>query len=240
MTQVRAASIGRRSLALRIFPMMKLILGGPSYRMEVDARHAAHMVEFALRATAVRSGKYSQGKSDIQILGTAYEHGTPVAYARNHLFEGALAVEDATHLLWLDSDCSFPPDQIPLILHAFRNWVQGGGPLLAVPAPQRNRVLNIWASEKVKETRLLLDGAIHECFAAGFGCVAFDLGWYRKHWPKAPWFRDDWTTVGYVSEDYGHCRALAAMSEKILYAGAYVDHHDRGEGKPLESTEVAR
>lgn len=223
--------------------MIRLILGGPSYRMEVDARHAAHLVTFALRASLPRPRKKTFGgvkrdPPDIVILGTAYEHGTPVAYARNHLFGGALGVEDATHLLWLDSDCSFPPDQIDWILTALRSWVRepalASSPLLGVPAPQRDRALNVWKDERTKVVRLATDGGVRPCHAVGFGCVMFDLRWYRREWPAAPWFQDRWDSeIGYISEDYGHCRALAARGHQPLYAGAYVDHHDRGDGKPL-------
>jgi hypothetical protein len=218
--------------------VIRLILGGPSYRMEVDARHAAFLVTFALRAIAPRViqrktfGGLKKGPPDVTILGTAYEHGTPVAYARNHLFEGALGVTDATHLAWLDSDCSYVPSQIDDILHALRSL--GDRPMFGVPAPQRDRHANVWLDREMKLEKLSLDGALHPCHAVGFGCVFFNLNWYRREWPKAPWFQDRWDPeIGYMSEDYGHCRELAARGVVPLYAGAYVDHHDRGEGKPL-------
>lgn len=220
---------------------IRLILGGPSYRMEVDARHAAHLVTFALRASLPRvaAKKNFAGKlrhlvtpSPVSILGTMYEHGTPVAYARNHLFTGALEVDDATHLLWLDSDCSFVPSQIELYLHALLTL--GDRPMFVVPTPQRDRVVNVWETAETR-ARVFLDGELRACHAGGFGCVVFNLAWYRAHWPKSPWFQDLWDpAIGYVSEDVGHCHALIARGFQPLYAGAYVDHHDRGDGKPID------
>ncbi len=211
---------------------MNLILGGPSYRMEVDARHAARLVEFALVATHHRT---ADGKG-VAIIGTAYEHGTPVALARNHLFKGALGVEDADVLLWLDSDCAFASDQIPNVLRALHNWsrLPTGAPMLIIPAPQRDRQLNIWKSKREKLTRLSTDGALHPCYAGGFGCVAFDLAWYRAAWPEGPWFRDGWEgEAGYLSEDFNHCRLLADRGCQPMYAATYVDHHARGKGEEL-------
>ena len=228
-------------------PVWRILLGGPSYRMEVDARHSASLVPFALRLAMPRmvQRKAFGGRmrdvvtpSPFVVIGTAYEHGTPVALARNGLFRTALESE-ADVLLWLDSDCSIPMEQIDPIIRAMLLWLAPSAPerpLLGVPAPQRDRRANVWTSREDKLTRLDLDGAVHPCFAVGFGCVAFRLGWYRREWPTAPWFRDSWdeSMASYVGEDYGHCRALAERDPHgPCYAGAYVDHHDRGEGKSL-------
>lgn len=228
---------------------MKLILGGPSYRMEVDARHAANNVTFALRCALPRivAKKGFGGRlrhvvtpSPISIVGTHYQHCTPVAMARNALMKESLADTEATHYMMLDSDCSIPFDQCDPIILAL--LALGDRPMFGVPAPQRNRQMNVWQSRAVKwraDSTLRTDGKLHECWAVGFGCVVFNLDWYRKHWPSPPWFLDGWDEeLGPMGEDYRHCMELhdktsTERSAVPLFAGAYVDHHDRGEGKPL-------
>ncbi len=218
---------------------MKLIIGGPSYRMENDARHTASIATFGIRITLPRivAKKSFGGKmraivtpSGVTVLGFHYEHGTPVALARNSMFKTALAEAAATHLLWVDSDVSLPGDQSDFILAGIR----GADPITLFPCPQRDRHANIWTDAKTKLTSLRTDGTLRECYAGGFGAVAFNLEWYREHWPEGPWFRDSFdATIGYLSEDYVHCRALVARGARCLYAATYVDHHDRGDGKPL-------
>ncbi len=216
---------------------MRLIIGGPAYRMEVDARHAASLVRFATRASLPTAKtvkgfggkpKFQVSPSAVSIVGAHYEHGTPVAYARNSMFKGTLAEVGASHLLWLDSDVSIPPDQDGPILRALS--ALGDRPIVIIPCQQRDHQVNVWIDRTTKLTRLALDGGeLAECYAGGFGCVGFNLAWYRAHWPTGPWFRDSWDDgIGYVSEDYGHCRALADRGAPVLYAGTYVDHHARG------------
>ena len=230
--------------------MIKLILGGPSYRMEVDARHSASLVPFAIRCAMPRMVakksfggrmRYVVHPSPISIVAAHYQHGTPVAVARNGILKESLERLEATHIMMLDSDCSIPGDQVDPIIKCL--LALGDRPMFGVPAPQRDRRANVWESRETKMTRLPLDGELHECYAVGFGCVVFNLGWYRAHWPKAPWFLDGWDSeFGPMGEDYKHCRELGLHLDGppgdrnlALYAGSYVDHHDRGEGKSLRA-----
>ena len=206
--------------------------------MEVDAHHCGSLISLAVRLSTSRreskgfDGKWRYGPTPIEILGAVYEHGTPVALARNSIFKYALeSVRDAEKLLWLDADCSIPQDQIPAIVKA----LEGADPICIIPTAQRNKASNVWIGGPEKRLEsVMLDGKLRECYAGGFGCVAFDLEWYRDHWPEAPWFRDGWTTgLGYESEDYGHCRALVARGASVQYVGARVLHHARGGGEAL-------
>jgi len=42
--------------------------------------------------------------------------GHPVDYARNKIVEQACAIEEVTHLMWIDDDMAFEPDAIPRLL----------------------------------------------------------------------------------------------------------------------------
>jgi hypothetical protein len=228
---------------------VRLLLGGPSYRMEVDARHAASLLSFGLSATLPRivSKKAFGGKmrdivtpSPITIVGAAYEHATPVSLARNGLFRAALAAPDVSHLLWLDSDCSIPGHQVPLLIRGLLAMEERA--ILIVPTVQRDGHANVWLTPTERLTRLSLDGEIRECRMGGFGCVVFNLAKYRQYWDTGPWFRDGWDEAGgYLSEDFTHCISLHERHvSPTYYLAAYVDHHDRGGGSALNPEAEAK
>lgn len=204
---------------------MRLLLGGPAYRMEVDARHAASMLAFACRAQ-------SRG---VEVLGAMYAHGTPVAYARNDLFREALADPGKPDvLLWWDSDCATPGVHHDALIAALVR----PPPCLIIPTPQRNGTSNVWLDKRTRIAKVQPDGEKRDCWAGGFGAVAFRLDWYREHWPAAPWFQDGWDPEvaaesqgdGYTSEDYNHCRGVWSRGGKVQYLGAWADHYHRGHG----------
>lgn len=202
---------------------MYLIIGGPAYRMEVDAHHAASMTLLALTARDI----------GVRVVAAHYEHGTPVAYARNSMFAKSLTDLDATHLYWMDADCSIPPDHFGAILIA----LDKAAPITIVPTPQRDGAINVWLSQTERPASILTDGKLLPCKAGGFGGVAFDLRWYRKHWPTRPWFHDGWSDEvaalnpqgdGTISEDYNHCLGVAERGGIVQYVGAVLRHRHRG------------
>lgn len=201
--------------------MANVILGGPSYQLLLDARHAGSMAGLALRLMASRRAKWVEFH---------WGHGCPVEHARNSLFAHALASE-ATHLLWADSDCYWPSSDVDGWLWTMEQLERRDLPFAAFPVMQRNGDSNIvLASERTEhdiamgnasrwpryrgelnakgELTIPMAAELKPCAAAGLGAAVFFLPWYRAHWPKAPWFRTDWRGGEMISEDFWHTSAL--------------------------------
>lgn len=185
---------------------MRLILGGPSYQMQVDARHAGSMASLALRLRELGRLEWIQFH---------WSHGCPVEHARNNLFAQALAT-NATHLLWVDSDCywsSAENDGIAWMLEQLRGDEGRETPFIAIPVHQRNGACNIVKERKGPRFerfagKVTMEAKLHDCIAAGTGVCGFFLPWYRSHWKHAPWFRTDWEHGEMISEDFWHTNRL--------------------------------
>lgn len=194
--------------------MSKWILGGPSYQLSVDARHAANMVH-----TGLMLGKHLHAIN--------YRHGVPVETPRNGLFQQALDISEVDFVLWADSDV-FGWDQS--ILHIAKNLEFYKKPLCGIPVNQRNGDSNVWLHQDKKLAGTIpVSTDLHECWAIGFGFVMFWLPWYREHFNKGPYFRTEWNGDAMQSEDVWHCRELARRGESPYYAmGAQLIHAHRG------------
>jgi hypothetical protein len=192
------------------------ILGGPSYELKLDARHAATLAAM-VRVLGPR------------ILGIQYRHGVPVEAPRNGLFEDALK-SDAEFLLWCDSDCyGYDPYALISVGDTLRKFEK---PMASVPVAQRNGEANIWITSNTKLSGEFktLSTDLCECYAAGLGLAVFWLPWYREHWNEGPFFRTDWLGgTFYISEDFWHSRRLCDLGESAYYAlASAVVHSHRG------------
>ncbi len=206
-------------------PVTRLLVGGPAYRLELDARHASAMI--ALTAYVER-----KCAGEITFMGAMYEHGCPVEQARNALFPKSLEVAD--YLLWMDSDVYFDPMDSISIVDLFRGMARADIPFLGVPCPQRNGVANVWMSRDKRLESIKTNSSsrrFHRCYAMGLGMTLLYLPWYRKHqeqWQKEgePWFRTAWDREkGLISEDHWHTRQIAAHGAEPRYTDALIAHH---------------
>lgn len=212
------------------------LIGGPSYLMQLDARHCAAMVDLAL--SLFNSGRCG----DLQI---GYEHACPVEIARNSIFEKAIQ-SDATHLIWADSDVYWQGGSDNLVwgcdyLSTTRN------PIVVVPVKQRNGVGNIIINSDLERLHgsITVEAVCRPCWGAGMGLAIFNLDWYRqmaipRGWGKdddKPWFRSDWMFVGgkgagkhrFISEDIWHTSRLRKYGVDCLWAPLVMTKHaDRG------------
>lgn len=203
---------------------MTLIIGGPAYNMQVDARHASAMVELSLKA--LLSGQ-------VESVNTLYEHGCPVEMARNSLFRKALSEKDATHLITADSDVYWEnSEELIWGCHYIWGYNMNGElvtpqPLMGIPVLQRNGAANILENEGSSDRlhgRIRVGRGPRYCFAVGTGLCLYNLDWYRVHWPEGPWFRTDWFDIFgngrdiFVSEDFWHCLELRRFVVKPLWA----------------------
>jgi hypothetical protein len=202
---------------------MSVIMGGPSYRMEVDARHCCAMM--ALSAALYNSGLCS----GIQPL---YEDGCPVERVRNSIFAKALE-SDATHLFWADSDVYW--EDSGELVWGLQELARLGMPCLIVPVVQRgNGDINIIMSPPPELERPKGKFPIGRhwlaCWAGGMGLAMFYLPWYRENWRRGPWFKTEWATIPakpepktlLISEDIWHTSHLRVAP---LWAPLTVTYH---------------
>ncbi len=188
---------------------MKAIIGGPSYNLTVDTRHAGAMVELALELN---------NRCDLESLTIQYQHAVPVEMARNAMFRQALD-SDATHLVWADSDVywgSHGNREIAWVLQALESQKL---PFATIPVAQRDGVANIWSSHLVRVSGgLKVERRLIPCHATGLGFGAFYLPWYRHNWSTGPHFRTEWQGKTFMSEDYWHTSYLRTLRSAPRYA----------------------
>lgn len=207
----------------------KVIIGGPSYCLQTDARHTGAV---ALLAAAL-------AHSGVKTIAMRYKHGTPVDIPRNELFHDALK-SDFDVLVWLDSDTFIVESDIKewckLVLNVFRkNHVYVG-----VATPQRDGRINVWTGEKIGERMRPSDKAFSQSelfpvHAMGLGCGIFNLPKFRSNWGAGPWFCSrhmfDQTPIGFESEDYfftTHIRKMFKHTEPLCTPLFLCKHVHRG------------
>ncbi len=183
---------------------MRVLLGGPAYRLQMDARHAAAMITLTHAVQPI-------------IAGPIYLHGCPVEDARNRVMRQALDAEHATHLLSVDSDCWA---DVETVLAMFEFAAQhSADAAVALPVPQRDGRCNVFRFDDVEaqtgfERVFYSDISGRKPFraaATGAAFILLNLDWYRAHWDRPPWFRTFYPEDGgttYFSEDTWHTMNL--------------------------------
>lgn len=202
---------------------LSVLLGGPAYQHLVDARHAGSIGSLAIH---FRERGHAPG--------FGWQHACPVELARNELMRVALSGPTDV-VVSMDADCFVQPGHENGIVWVAEELDKRDQPLCAIPVPQRDGTCNIadriapdgqWVRKRIT----VGEQTMERCLAAGTGCMVFWLPWYRKHWPDAPWFRTDWTerpdgTPQMISEDFWHCREVAARGRDPMYAPVALVHH---------------
>lgn len=209
---------------------VRAILGGPSYLMQVDARHATSMVGLAIEL-------YQSGCRSIEI---DYQHACPVEIARNAIFTRAVK-SDATHLIWVDSDVYWGGEDNPNIIWGCDWLFKNPAPIICIPVRQRNGHSNIILDDSFNRLqRAEIGRKVFPCWGAGLGMAIFYLPWYREHATSAgwgsegnPWFRTEWMPIHgerqFISEDIWHTSRLSRIGGQCQYAPLVYSHHlDRG------------
>lgn len=137
--------------------------------------------------------------------------GTLVHEARHKLVRAALAIEDTTHILWLDSDMRFPPDVIMRLL-AHNQAVVGTNYATRKEPHIPTAALN-------DEDDLVFDRddlpelmEVHRC---GMGCMLVEANVYRAL--PAPWFAIGFNkdADGYAGEDVYFCLKVQDAGLKV-------------------------
>jgi hypothetical protein len=153
-------------------------------------------------------------------LGLTMAAGTYVHSARQELVE-ALVQQGVSHILWIDSDMSFPKDALIRLMERNEPVVGINYSLRGLP-PDYVAIKRIGVpSEKLATTED--STGLEQVEALGFGLVLTRIDALRKLPPMAdgPWFNFDWLNESrqWVGEDVYFCKLLGAAGVPI-----HVDH----------------
>ena len=181
---------------------MRLAIGGPT-RDTVPAAFAVDLAQ--LYAHTRERGPWAT--VTVGFLTSTYIH-----MGREYFLEACL-LQGATHVLWLDTDMTFPPET------ALRLWHHEQSGMVGCNYPTRDGSGRFTARRdgRLIETTEASVGLEH-VDAIGFGVVLMrtDL---LAGLPR-PWFRHGLNaTDGDIGEDLMFCRALKAAGHQI-----YIDH----------------
>jgi hypothetical protein len=181
---------------------MRLAIGGPTR----DMVPASFATDFAHLFAYTREHGPWATVNDL-FLGHTYIHG-----GREMVLEAAVK-RGVSHLLWLDTDMSFPrwaavqlfAHNLPLVGANYRTRRQG----LEKFTAQRNREHVVTSAES---------HGLEEVDAVGFGCVLMRMDIVsRLH---RPWFRHGLNEFGGdIGEDIMFCQAVKATGHSV-----HIDH----------------
>lgn len=149
-----------------------------------------------------------------QVLNFLTNRGSQISYGRERLMANALKAE-ATHILWLDDDMTFPPDTLQRLLAHDKDFVAAQGVTKKVPAEPTAMALdgNRCFSDKSKT-------GLEEIIHVGLAVALMKTD--RLHALRAPNFLQEWSEEhqGYGGEDTYFCRKL----RRELGVKIYLDH----------------
>jgi len=205
--------------------MLRVVVGGPWYRTQIDTRAMVSIV--ALVVDAPRCGA--------AVVKLAGQDGL-LDMSRNRLLDDAIR-SGADWFLSLDADCSIVnPRTVYAALHDARRQDVA---LVGFPALEGSGRLNVVGLDC---QRLAAPPAGQlEVSRVGFGAVAFRLGWYATHWPRdLPYChtlpaRDEHGRWGAIGEDFGHCLEVRRLKGRVLVDGRVVVQHHMSRAGSVEA-----
>jgi hypothetical protein len=164
----------------------------------------------------------AQAMPESVAFGLNMVQGTYVHSARDELLQGMIE-DEVTHILWLDSDMTFPPDALIQLLQR-QKPVVGINYSTKSPTGKFVALKEVDWEGKTGSTRLVTSEestGVEEVEALGFGMVLMKTA-FLKNLPPRPWFFFEWLGGPrglQIGEDVYFCRILKEMGVPI-----YVDH----------------
>jgi hypothetical protein len=150
-------------------------------------------------------------------LGVQLISGTYVHSARQEMLESLIG-EGVTHILWVDTDMTFPPDSLIRLL-------EHNVPVVGINYSQRGLPPDYVAIKKVglpgeKLATLPESTGLEEVDAMGMGLMLTRIDGLRNL-PAKPWFAHEWLEdkKQWLGEDVYFCGKLREAGVKLL-----VDH----------------
>jgi hypothetical protein len=147
------------------------------------------------------------------------KRGSILANMREDLVRTALE-GDATHLLFIDSDQTFPRDLLHRLLAHGKQVVAANIATKMLPSSTTARRKD---GTKKGEMVLTVPGGeiLEEVWRVGTGIMLIDLNLFKREGMGEPWFSQRWDgeESHFIGEDWGFCEKLEAAGVRI-----WVDH----------------
>lgn len=146
------------------------------------------------------------------------KRGSILARSRQKLVEEAIK-GDATHLLFIDSDQTFPSDLVHRLLAHKKQVVGCNIATKMIPSTPTARLKDGTVFGKPLYTEAD-DTDLVKVWRLGTGIMMLDLNLFKRKGMEAPWFDQHWVEEihDYMGEDWGFCEKLEAAGVSI-----YVD-----------------
>lgn len=144
------------------------------------------------------------------------KRGSILAQMRQHQVELALQ-NKATHLLFIDSDQTFPRDLVHRLLAHKKQVISVNIATKVIPATTTARLPGP-TNEGIPVITNDSSKGLLQVWRVGTGIMLIDLNIFKREGLKqGPWFDQRWSEeVGaYVGEDWGFCEKLEAAGVKI-------------------------
>ena len=148
------------------------------------------------------------------------KRGSILANMRQNMVEEALK-NHATHLLFIDSDQTFPRDTFHRLMRHKKQVVAANIATKMIPSSPTARVPGNGSLGIPVETTLE-SPELQEVWRVGTGIMLIDLNVFKREGLKTgPWFTQRWNeeTGAYVGEDWAFCEELSNAGVHL-----YVDH----------------
>ena len=172
-----------------------------------------HITQMALFTSAIMP-------EDVE-LNTALVSGTYVHSGRQQMLE-LLLKQGVTHILWLDSDMSFPKETLVRLMSHDVDFVGINYAQRKSPPDFVGIKRGSWHEKGDLGSRLQTtekDSGLEECDALGFGALLMRTAALRDLPEDQPWFWYEKKWGLHIGEDVYFCRLLGQMGHKI-----YCDH----------------
>lgn len=145
------------------------------------------------------------------------ERGSLIAMQRENMVDTALSDETVTHLLFLDSDMSFPPNLFNLLLKHDLPIVACNYVKRAIPSMPNSRDVN---GKFISTTKQSI--GLEEADSAGFGAVLIKREVFEG--TEKPWFDTVWLDKGDKFELMGEDVFFFRKARKLGGYPLFVDH----------------
>lgn len=147
------------------------------------------------------------------------KRGSILANMRQSMVEEAIK-NHATHLLFIDSDQTFPRDLFHRLMKHKKQVVAANIATKTIPSSPTARLEGNGSLGIPLETTLD-SPELQEVWRVGTGIMLIDLNVFKREGMAGPWFTQRWNeeTNAYVGEDWAFCEELHKSGVKL-----YVDH----------------
>lgn len=186
--------------------MKRIVIGVPS--------HGDWKAQFGIALSQMCMATLKHGDKEVSVVGSM---GSMLSRQRHDLVMAARA-QDATHLLFLDSDLIFPDDALDQLLFWDKPVVGANYPIKVIPSAPTTRKWKDGKWKFVFTTKKSED--LEQVDRMPTGLMLIEMGVFEQC--RQPWFEFPWCgdTDLYQGEDWTFC-------ERIEEAGIemYIDHN---------------